>query len=229
MLLASPPPTGVGEQPRVLFEAGAVPPGRAQGDHFGHQVQGRAGHLRYRGRARGGEPRACVQASRRAVAQHSKFDKLCRLLLPAASQGRRFLPSACLQTRTSDVYGQQLACPKWLAGISRLCQTLDETAVQDAAELRVRRAPCFQIVQYLKSPGQFDGVGARPPHGVLLYGPPGTGKVSPPGTLPRSPASVLLRTSEQQPSCLLSPPAMYLIELLLGKKAVVRIESEVPP
>jgi cell division protease FtsH len=33
-----------------------------------------------------------------------------------------------------------------------------------------------EIVEFLKSPGKFDKVGARVPKGVLMYGPPGTGK-----------------------------------------------------
>ncbi|HEU5169297.1 MAG TPA: AAA family ATPase, partial [Gemmatimonadales bacterium] len=33
-----------------------------------------------------------------------------------------------------------------------------------------------EIVEFLRSPGKFDKVGARVPKGVLMYGPPGTGK-----------------------------------------------------
>ena len=47
---------------------------------------------------------------------------------------------------------------------------------RDVAGLREEKEELEEIVDFLKEPGKYTGVGARIPKGVLLEGPPGTGK-----------------------------------------------------
>ena len=51
-----------------------------------------------------------------------------------------------------------------------------KTTFADVAGADEEKAELEEIVQVLKNPGQFNSLGARIPHGVLLVGPPGTGK-----------------------------------------------------
>ena len=51
-----------------------------------------------------------------------------------------------------------------------------KTTFADVAGADEEKAEMEEIVQFLKNPGQFNSLGARIPHGVLLVGPPGTGK-----------------------------------------------------
>jgi cell division protease FtsH len=46
----------------------------------------------------------------------------------------------------------------------------------DVAGIDEAKSELTEIVDFLKSPGRYERLGGRMPHGVLLYGPPGTGK-----------------------------------------------------
>jgi cell division protease FtsH len=50
------------------------------------------------------------------------------------------------------------------------------TTFQDVAALEQAKLELQEIVEFLKTPGKFERLGARIPKGVLLMGPPGTGK-----------------------------------------------------
>lgn len=63
-------------------------------------------------------------------------------------------------------------------GKSRAKMTLGDKSVTFAqvAGLKEEKEELEEIVDFLKEPGKYTGVGARIPRGVLLEGPPGTGK-----------------------------------------------------
>ena len=63
-------------------------------------------------------------------------------------------------------------------GKSRARMTLGDKSVTFAqvAGLKEEKEELEEIVDFLKEPGKYTGVGARIPKGVLLEGPPGTGK-----------------------------------------------------
>lgn len=64
-------------------------------------------------------------------------------------------------------------------GKSRAKMTLGDKSVTFAqvAGLKEEKEELEEIVDFLKEPGKYTGVGARIPKGVLLEGPPGTGKI----------------------------------------------------
>ena len=63
-------------------------------------------------------------------------------------------------------------------GKSRAKMTLGDKSVTFAqvAGLKEEKEELEEIVDFLKEPGKYTGVGARIPKGILLVGPPGTGK-----------------------------------------------------
>ena len=52
----------------------------------------------------------------------------------------------------------------------------NKTTFKDVAGLEEEKADLEEIVDFLKNPGKYTGLGARIPKGILLVGPPGTGK-----------------------------------------------------
>ena len=52
----------------------------------------------------------------------------------------------------------------------------NKVTFRDVAGADEEKEELVEIVDYLKAPAKFAGLGARIPHGVLLMGPPGTGK-----------------------------------------------------
>ena len=59
----------------------------------------------------------------------------------------------------------------WPAAAKSVPDRFTDVAGQDEP-----KSELAEIVSFLKNPGGFAKVGARPPHGVLMVGPPGTGK-----------------------------------------------------
>lgn len=55
-------------------------------------------------------------------------------------------------------------------------QSKEKTTFQDVAGLVEEKEELKEIVEFLKNPKKFLGIGARIPRGVLLMGPPGSGK-----------------------------------------------------
>ena len=55
-------------------------------------------------------------------------------------------------------------------------QSAHKVRFTDVAGAEEEKEELAEIVDFLKTPGKFAGVGARVPKGVLLVGPPGTGK-----------------------------------------------------
>ncbi len=47
---------------------------------------------------------------------------------------------------------------------------------EDVAGIDEAKAELAEIIDFLRSPGRYERLGGRMPHGVLLFGPPGTGK-----------------------------------------------------
>ena len=63
--------------------------------------------------------------------------------------------------------------------VSNKYNTLDkvvDTRFEDVAGITEAKNELIEIVDYLKNPSKYSGVGAKIPKGVLLEGPPGTGK-----------------------------------------------------
>lgn len=52
----------------------------------------------------------------------------------------------------------------------------DKVTFQDVAGVDEAKAELVEVVDFLKTPGPYQAIGARIPKGVLLVGPPGTGK-----------------------------------------------------
>jgi len=50
------------------------------------------------------------------------------------------------------------------------------TTFDDVAGMETTKEELREVISYLRSPGSFRALGARPPHGILLAGPSGTGK-----------------------------------------------------